>query len=274
MGFDSSPNVTTLDPNPASVNQVGNAAGDFFSQLFSGGVQNNPFLNVGQTGLAGQAGNSLQIALAQNPMQQTQDVLSGLLTNSGGQVVDAAQPIFQQNLQAAQGNLNSSAPGRFSTAFAGQGIGLAQNALQDFNLFQAQALQQGQQNQLAAGGLLNEIANSQINNLLGAGQFGLAQNMAGIDPFVSLLGIGAGFGRPSPMENVVQPSSGGLGGFLGTVGGGLLGSIAGPFGATVGSRLGSSLFGGGSPSYQPSRTDMGIGGSIFGQGNVNPLFRG
>lgn len=267
MGFGSQPQVTTIDPNAGAVKQTAGAAGDFFSKLFAGGVENNPFANVGQAGLAGTARNALEIALAQNPMQQTQETLTGLMQGAGQQVIDAAQPVFNQNLATAQGNLNSAAPGRFSTAFTGQGIDLAQNALRDFNLFQAQTLQEGQKTQLAAGGLLNDIANSQIANLLGAGQFGLNQNLAGIDPFVQLLGIGAGFGRPAPMESVVQQGSGGLGGFLGTLGGGLLGSIAGPFGATVGSRLGSSLFGGGGSLPGTLRTDnpgsFNFGGNIF-----------
>lgn len=65
--------------------------------------------------------------------------------NPGQNVLNAAQPLFEQNLRKAQGQLASSAPGRFSSAFVDQGQDLASQALQDFNLFSAQQMFQGEQ---------------------------------------------------------------------------------------------------------------------------------
>lgn len=214
MGFNSSdPQITTINPNTGPVQQTSSAAGNFFTDLFS---QPNPFA-------ANPGSNAVASTLGQNPQGQAVQALSSILGgNAGQQVVDAAQPVFNQNLQNALGMLNSSSPGRFSTAANQQGVGLAQQALQDFNLFSAQALQQGQDQQIAAAaGILN--------------------------PFTSILGLGTGFAQPAPLESVVQPGGGGFGGFLGGLAGTALGSFAGPLGSTLGGRLGSSLFGGGKP---------------------------
>ena len=227
MGFGGGePDVTQINPNTQPVQQVGNAAGDFFSQLFGAG---NPFAGGGQ---------AMASTLGQNPQGQAVNTLTNLLggggVGAGQQVINAAQPIFNQNLQAGLGQLSNFAPGRFSTAAQQQGVGLAQNALQDFNLFQAQALQQGQNTEInAAQGILN--------------------------PFVQALGIGAGFGNQSPIESFVQPQGPGLGGFLGNLAGTALGSFAGPLGAAAGGSLGSRLFGGGGGAFTSATPSQGFG---------------
>ncbi len=231
MGFgNSGPDVTSINPNTEPVQQVGNAAGDFFSQLFQSG---NPFtagINGGGQALATQAG--------QNPQGQALQSLLGILGGGGaGQnVINAAQPVFEQNLQSSLGQLSNFAPGRFSTAAEQQGVGLAQNALQDFNLFQQQVLQQGQQTDIAA-----------------------AQGILG--PFAQMLGIGAGFGAQNPIESFIQPQGPGLGGFLGQLAGGALGSFAGPLGASAG----ASFFGGG-PGAFTSATPVQGANFPFGSG--------
>lgn len=69
--------------------------------------------------------------------------------NPAYQQLAAMQPIFQRNLASANATLGAQAPGRFSSAFVREGTDLNSQALQDYNLFAAQALQQGQQLQLA-----------------------------------------------------------------------------------------------------------------------------
>lgn len=92
-----------------------------------------------------------QPQLGQNPFQQqAANPFAGMgQTNPGQAVIDAQLPIFQQQLQRAQGDLANATPGRFSSAFADQSMDLTARALRDFNMFGAQALQQGQQQQHA-----------------------------------------------------------------------------------------------------------------------------
>lgn len=75
--------------------------------------------------------------------------------------IAAQTPIFDRNLQAANARLSAIAPGRFSSAIAQEGAGLNAQALQDFNLFANQALQQGLQTQL-------QERQANLNFLLGA----------------------------------------------------------------------------------------------------------
>lgn len=89
--------------------------------------------------------------------------------NPGQQVVDAAQTKFNQNLQRANTQLSQAAPSRFSSAFTQQGIDLNASALNDFNLFAAQALQEGQ-------ALQNQQQQQALNFMLGAR--GLSQDFA------------------------------------------------------------------------------------------------
>ena len=185
--------------------------------------------------------------------------------NQGQQVVNAALPIFQQNLRGAQGALASGAPGRFSTAFEAQGNDLSRNALNDFNLFQQNTLMQGlglqnqqqqaalnfmlgagglqQQGQLGAGSLLGQLAGqagmNPFQRALGAGQFGAGLTDQQINPLLQLLLGGMNFAKPAPNDTVVSQGGGGLGGFLG----GAAGSFLGPVGAAAGGALGGKLFG-------------------------------
>lgn len=107
--------------------------------------------------------SSLQ-ALATNLFQQLNNPYGGQgFTNPGQDVINAAQPVFQQNLEAANTQLANTAPGRFSSAFVNQGQDLASRALQDFNLFQAQQLQAGQQ-------LQQQQQKQNLDFLLGARQ--------------------------------------------------------------------------------------------------------
>lgn len=139
----------------------------------------------------------------------------------GQEVLSAAQPVFQQNLSDALG-LQREGGARFSS---GQNL-LAQQtsdrALNDFNLFSKNVLQQGQQTQLQA------LA-AQQNMLL---------------PLLQALFQGGGFNT----DPAYQQSGGGLGRLLGGIGGTALGSFLGPLGAAAGGKAGSSLFGSSSPA--------------------------
>lgn len=159
MGLSTAPTTTSINPT----------AGAFQGLPIGSAINPLP----GQAaGLSTAATAGLQNFLATGGM-------GGPGVSAGQSVINAAQPIFMQNMQRALGQLQSSAPGRYGTAFTGQGIGLQQRALQDFNLFQQQALQQGMQTDLQA--LLG--AGAQSNNLL------------------SLL-----MGTQQPIETIVGPS--------------------------------------------------------------------
>jgi hypothetical protein len=217
-------------------------------QAFGGMVGINPYgsqpsqggmTSFGDAGTAGGgAGPLQQQGTGPGPLGNPEvDILNQLrgplmdMINQGSQgiggfeqsqkLVGAAQPIFEQNLQGALGQLSNAAPGRFSTAFAGQGGGLAQRALQDFNLFQQQATQQGlgldlqarglsQQGVLGAGNLLGSLSAQAGQNpfarLLGAGQFGLQQQAAAQNPVLQLLLGGQQMFRPAPLDTAVGQS--------------------------------------------------------------------
>lgn len=65
--------------------------------------------------------------------------------NPGMNAVNAARPVFEQNLRSANTQLANAAPGRFSSAFVDQGIDLNSRAVNDFNMFAGQQLMQGEQ---------------------------------------------------------------------------------------------------------------------------------
>lgn len=81
--------------------------------------------------------------------------------NQAFQTLTAATPIFDRNLKQANTNLATTAPGRFSSAIAAEGADVNSRALQDFNLFANEALQQGMQ-------LQQQGRESVLNYLLGA----------------------------------------------------------------------------------------------------------
>ena len=213
MGFLTKSPLQTVDPTADVAKGPQNA----LAQLLMGLAQNpgsNPFEAL-TSDLQRQATGGLQQFLGQNPEQQTMDLLQpGLLEifgrNSAQDVGNAAFPLFQRGLQEGLGSLASSAPGRFSTAFEGQGIGLAQRALQDFNLLQQQAFQQNVGNQLGAGSLLGTLAGQAGQGAFGrnlaAGQFGLAQTQQAVNPILQLLLGGLNFAQPQAKETIVGKS--------------------------------------------------------------------
>jgi len=206
VGFLTQPSTTEVDPNTQISKDIQEAISPFLQQLFQ-----DPSTNPLQSSLTGQAGNALSTFLGNDPESQVLNQLEGSLldiaTGPGGESFgEAAIPVFQRNLQASLGQLSNQAPGRFSSAFAGQGIGLAQRAQQDFALLQQQSAQQDIANRLGAGGLLGSLAGQAGEGAFGrterVGQFGLQQQQQ----LLELLLGGLGFARPEPLETIVGDS--------------------------------------------------------------------
>lgn len=185
------------------------------SQLFNG---SNPFSGLG-SGLQRQATDAASAFLRQmSPENRTAELSNPYaqmgFTNPGQDVISAAQPGFQQNLRAANANLGAAAPNRFSSAFAREGIDLNSKALNDFNLFQAQALQQGQ-------GLQLQQQQANQNFLLGArglhqqGQNDFMQGLMGLlgagnqeqSNIYGLLQSALGWSQPSDLNVVMGANS-------------------------------------------------------------------
>jgi len=206
LGFLTKPSITPVDPTGQAALDVQGAASPFLQSLFE-----NPNQNPLQNALTGQAGEALSSFLGNNPEQQVFDQLSSGLQDifggAGGESFgNAAQEISQRNLQQSLGQLSNSAPGRFSSAFAGQGIGLAQRAQQDLTLLQQQFGQQDIANRLGAGDLLGTLAGQAGEGAFGraerVGEFGLGQQQQ----LLQLLLGGLGFAQPERLDTVVGSS--------------------------------------------------------------------
>ena len=241
------PSTSQVNPNSPQMQGLQGGIADFLMGQFSGNAQ-SPFAGMTSDLQRGATGGLMQFMNA-NPEQQTLDMLSpGLMDIFGGGsaagIGQAAMPVFERQLQSALGGLGSSAPGRFSTAFANQGIGLAQRSAQDFALLEAQARQQEMGNRLGAAGLLGTLSGqagmNPFQRMLGAGQLGMEQTNQQINPMLQLLLGGMGFAKPAPMDTVVGPST------MDTI----------SSGALTGGLL-SQLFGGGSnPGMQSTWADV------------------
>lgn len=113
--------------------------------------------------------------------QQSSNAFSNLLNqgNPGTGVIDAAQPVYQRNLQQSADMLRQAGP-RFNSNTERLVGEQGNKAMQDFNLFQQQVLQQGQ--------------TQQLNNLTGAGNFANNQQQQQMDLIQKLLGISGDLG--------------------------------------------------------------------------------
>ena len=168
--------------------------------------------------LGGPTAQFLQ-ALLQDPSQAFQGLaptsdlqrqvgatFQGILQNRapGQEVITAALPGFQENLQRSADVLRQSGP-RFASNTERLVGEQSRRSLQDFNLFQQQVLEMGQNRQLQA--------------LLGAGQFALGGQGQQLSALLPLLqtALTAGGAQAGP---VITESPGFLGGtllpFLGT----------------------------------------------------------
>lgn len=109
-----------------------------------------------------------------SPLQQTvgntfQQLLS---TQPGGDVIAAAQPVFQRNLTEGLARQRNVGP-RFARSAGEQSRLLETNALQDFNLFMQNVLESGLQRQLSA--------------TQAAGNFALGQQQTNQNAFLPIL---------------------------------------------------------------------------------------
>lgn len=210
-------NGIVFNPNTQAGAAVGDAASLFLQNLFA-----NPqsfmqglggFASPLQQQAVGNMGSFLnQPAPETRALGQAQPALQQLLSGQGAQnpfggfsagqqVVNAAQPVFQQNLQTALTGAANRAPSLRNSAFGDQSSALAQRALGDFNLFQQQALQQGQQ--LDANFALGSAGLAQQGQLGGLGALGQLSQAAGQNPFARMLGAG-GLGNQITQGNMNQ----------------------------------------------------------------------
>lgn len=243
MGALTEPQTTQVDPNPDFLkglqsDLIGALGAEAQSPGSTFGGLTSPLQQQATGGIAQFLG---QPAPEQQVFQQTQDSLLGLVSGAGAPqvgdlggfeqsqaLVQAAQPAFERNLHTALGSLANAAPGRFSTTFEQQGIDLGARALSDFNQFQQQALQQGlgldlrnrglglqaaqigQQGALGAAGALGNLAGqagqAPFNRLSTAGQLGLQQQQAMVNPSLRLLLGGMQFGQPQALDTAVGES--------------------------------------------------------------------
>jgi hypothetical protein len=154
--------------------------------------------------------------------QQTgtsQGIIDDILAGGEG-MLSAMEPLFQRNLeQTLRMNREFGGPSRFNTAVGDAGVELSQRALQDYNLFQQQALEQARGRQLQAvmgiGGLAGQSSAQQqalLQQILGG-----AMSAGGAFRFRSALGgaaTGAGAGALAG-----GPIGAGIGGGIGLLGG-------------------------------------------------------
>ena len=159
------------------------------------GSQGNTAFDLGQSLLGNTQGlmdQSRQVGGQSFVTPELQQSLTGQMNQNPGQNVMAAlQPVWEQNLRGAMGQLNASAPSTYNSAQQLEGTNLARSALNDFNLLSSQAMQQGVGQQQNAASILGQLLgqNKQLN-LQGVGQAGqLGQGAA-----QTLGGLGQGAG--------------------------------------------------------------------------------
>ena len=112
----------------------------------------NPFIN----GIGGPNAN----------VQGATGALQGILDAGPQGLLNAAQPVFEQNFQFGLGQLASAAPTTRGSAFGNQAIDFATRQDTAFNLFAEQALQNFQGNQISAANQLGNIGLQQQANTL------------------------------------------------------------------------------------------------------------
>lgn len=165
------------------------------------GVASDPYQGYNPNAAFQGAQQTARAPLQGAPTQAMQNPYADLgFMNQAQGILGAYQPIWEHNLQAQHANLANSAASPYSTAYAQQGAGLDQNALNDYNMFAQQTMMQGLQNQSA-----NQQANQ--NFMLGAGQQ-QGQNIAQNNQ--AQLGQGGLMGQLAGQESQAQ---------LGTMGG-------------------------------------------------------
>ena len=195
-------------------------------------------------------------------LPQIQSQLAGI---PGMDVVNAANPIFQQNLTDALARQRQFGGPRFAAESGRQSRELEQRSLQDFNLFQQQVFEAGRQRQLQAAGVLGALGGgadtSRLGVTQGAGNFALGeqglnlqsqQMQQALMQFLLGAGFTAGGANAAP---VITQSPGFFGNLMGAIGGigGLIPGLGG---------LGSLIGGGGGGGNPIQRTQAGVGAGL------------
>lgn len=223
--------------NPAGQPQMSPYANSLLQSVFAGFGPSATGAQRSGTGFGG-----LLQRFGQNPLG-TPTGSPGMSTNAGGllgqlsqieglpswqnfggqQVLDAAQPLFQRNLQNALSLQRESGP-RFSSGQDLLGMQTSQRALQDFNLFAQDVLQRGQQTQLQALAAQQNALAPLLQTLFKSGGFdsGPIYNVSpGLgQQFLGLLGqVGGAFagGLGSRPTGPTPDSMGGLAGAMGPI---------------------------------------------------------
>ncbi len=165
--------AAAFNPELDAFNSLKNAIGTGW------GSQGNTAFNMGAGmlgagGSQGDATSMRSLASGTSVTPEIQQSLTGQLnTNPGQGVMNALQPVFNQNLQSAFGQLRSSSPSIFNSAQQLQGTDLAQRSLNDFNLLASQAMQQGVGQQQNAASILGQLlGQNKQTNMQGFGQAG------------------------------------------------------------------------------------------------------
>jgi len=192
--------------NPESVQGTTDQFSQFLNSLIQNPTGNAPFGGLQNFG--------------QQAFQQAGGAISPLFQGAGlgaaNQVIGAAQPIFNQQNQQGLAQLGAQAPSATGSAFGLQGLDFLTQRNQAFDVFAANALQQGQQTALQAGGLFNQLAQN-------AGQQQQAQV---VNPTLQLLLGGMGFAQPRT-QAFVQPGIIDYVTQLGLAAGGVIGGVKG-----------------------------------------------
>jgi len=219
------PNMTMMEPQttPGAGIYGGGMTNMMASPNTGGGFPSSP--------VQGQGTGSIQRLLEQNPEMEAFNAGKNILFGQGGMlgsggggqgILNALQPVFQQNLGFGLNELANRIPSVRNSAGAIEGADLTSRAMNDFNLFAAQALQQGQQNTLGGLGMLGQLAGQagggqfgrhmQAGQLatqrdLGMGSLGLqAQQQAynqAVNPTLQLLLAALGMATPTGYQTVV-----------------------------------------------------------------------
>lgn len=180
------PSPKVMDAStPAQKDVQQQALNPFFIHMIQGGPANNPFTQyLNQTNYEGKAFDATEAGLLQI-FNQGQ--------GQGQEFVDAYQPTWQNNLQFALGSLGAAAPMASSSAFATQGIGATNQAMDAFNLFALNAKQNLLTQALQAAGQYGTLAQ-------GAGN---AVAMRALAPFLQTMQTAAQYANPR--SEVYQP---------------------------------------------------------------------
>ena len=188
----SGPKTEQLPPSRAEA-QLGPPTFDFLQQILGGqgNLQQNLQNILGNFGaqpsaLQSQLGQTLEQLInpnRQTAAQQTFNVALPQIQEQLGQgfgqdILSAATPLFNRNLQQAADITRQSGP-RFAGSTQRLVSEQGERAVQDFNLFSQNVLESGRERQLQALDVLGRLGGgadaSQLGFLQQAGQFGLGQ---------------------------------------------------------------------------------------------------